>query len=255
MQAALCRHADIDPHDSELYPYIEERGRLHKLAALLHSNPAMPPTAILDSGNGIQPLWAIARQPLTPEIIETTEAENRAIEAAVGAAGTHNIDRLLRLPGTLNYPNAAKQRLGRRVTRARLLYFTDARYTTEQASGLGAHLQGLLVGTGLVRFPAETEAEPKKKRNIKRNLIDRSALAMGKVCGLPSTGNVLRRNGAGTPRRSRNSRVVQGKRRSQRRARTAVASGTRPVKPQTKSTASSPSSMPSTWSSTKTERD
>ena len=54
MQAALCRHADIDPHDSE-YPYIEERGRLHKLAALLHSNPAMPPTAILDPATASNP--------------------------------------------------------------------------------------------------------------------------------------------------------------------------------------------------------
>ena len=120
------------------------------------------------------------RQPLTPEIIEITEAENRAIEAAVGAAGTYNIDRLLRLPGTLNFPNAKKQRLGRGVTRARLLHHTNATYTTEQAATLATHLQGLLAGTGLVGLPAETEAKPKKKRATKRDRIDRSALAMGK---------------------------------------------------------------------------
>jgi hypothetical protein len=77
MLAALCRHADIDPHEDDERPYLEERDRLHKLAAVLHADPVMPPTAILDSGNGIQPLRAVARQKLTPEIIESTEAENQ----------------------------------------------------------------------------------------------------------------------------------------------------------------------------------
>jgi hypothetical protein len=39
------------------------------------------------------------------------EAVNRALIAALGApAGTWNIERLLRLPGTVNYPNAVKRR-------------------------------------------------------------------------------------------------------------------------------------------------
>ena len=161
MQAALCRHADIDPHDGD-YPYQEERDRLHRLAECLCADPDMPPTAILDSGNGIQPLWAIQREPLTPEIIARVESENRAVEAALGAAGTHNIDRLLRLPGTLNYPNSKKQKLGRGVTRARLLHQTEAIYTTEQAAGLGAHLQKLASSSGLVRFPANPASRKRK---------------------------------------------------------------------------------------------
>ena len=156
MIAVLCRHADVDPMD-DLYLYAEERERLHQVAEFLHKDEAAPPTFLLDSGNGIYPLRVVSRQLLTPEVLSAVEAENQEVEAAVGAAGTLNIDRLLRLPGTLNFPNAKKQKLGRGVTRARVLHHSDKTYTVEQASGLGAHLQKLLPATGLVRFPAEPE--------------------------------------------------------------------------------------------------
>jgi hypothetical protein len=111
MAAALCRHADVDPDDAN-HPLAEERDRLARLAERLRSDPAMPPTAIIDSGNGLQPIWAVAREPLaTPGALVRVEAENRAVEAALGAAGTHDVSRLLRLPGTVNFPN--------RTTRAR----------------------------------------------------------------------------------------------------------------------------------------
>lgn len=190
MTAALCRHADVDPMD-DLYPYAEERDRLHRLAECLRGDQVMPPTTILDSGNGIQPLWAIVREPLTPEIIERVECENRAIEAAVGAAGTHNIDRLLRLPGTLNYPNAKKLKLGRGVTRACTLYHVDATYTVAGAAGLGAHLQKLLSGSGLVRSPLE-DAEPRTKpakATGQRVGADRSRIAMRKGAAMRHAGN------------------------------------------------------------------
>jgi uncharacterized protein (DUF927 family) len=191
--AAIARHADVDPVDAS-HSYAEERDRLHRLAEFLLADPTMPPTAILDSGNGIQPLWAAAREPLTPEIIERIENENRAIEAAVGASGTHNIDRLLRLPGTLNYPNAKKQKLGRGVTRARLLHQPEATYTTEQVGGLGAHLQKLLAGTGLVRPPAapdQTTDPDMQKRKAAKARGDRSALAFGKGAALRRAGKTF----------------------------------------------------------------
>jgi hypothetical protein len=189
MQAALCRHADVDPVD-ELYPYSEERDRLRRLAEFLHDDPLMPPTAILDSGNGIQPLWAIAREPLTAEIIDRVEAENRSIEAAVGAAGTHNIDRLLRLPGTLNFPNARKQKLGRGVSRARLLHSAAVAYSAAEAARLGKHLAERLAATDLVRkVEKATEPPPKAtKDKSERAGQDRSRSAM-------RIGAALRRGG------------------------------------------------------------
>jgi hypothetical protein len=115
----------------------------------------MPPTAIVDSGNGVQPLWVVAREPLeAPEALERVEAENKAAETALGAVGTHDVSRLLRLPGSLNFPNQKKKQRGRGVTRARLLHAAPTRYAAADAARLGAHLAALVEGTGLVRGPA-----------------------------------------------------------------------------------------------------
>ncbi len=196
MIASVCRHADVDPVDDR-YPYAEERDRLHRLAEFLSADPVMPPTVILDSGNGIQPLWAVVREPLTPEIIARVECENREVEVAVGAAGTHNIDRLLRLPGTLNFPNTKKLKSGRGVTHARVLHSASVSYSIEEAARLGKHLAQQLSKTGLVR------SSPIRRRNTHK-IRERRATAprtrplphrdaegrRGATCGQVVRGNV-----------------------------------------------------------------
>src|SRR5262249_49188821 len=64
--AAHCRFADIDPADDQ-YSLAEERHRLLRLADYLAADEDFAPTAIIDSGNGLQPIWAIAREPLSPD--------------------------------------------------------------------------------------------------------------------------------------------------------------------------------------------
>jgi hypothetical protein len=150
MVAVICRFADIDP-DDEHHQLADERDRLGRLAKHLASDPTIAPTAIIDSGNGMQPLWAVAREPLDEWVEVRVEAETRAIESALGAGGTHNIDRLLRLPGTANFPNAAKRNRGRGVSRARLLFAAANLYQPGQAATLATHLTELFAGTELVR--------------------------------------------------------------------------------------------------------
>ena len=150
MMAALCRFADIDPLDDQ-FSLAEERERLAGLAAQLVADPSHPPTVIIDSGNGVQPIWAVVREVLSPKGIARIEKETKAIEDALGAGGTHNIDRLLRLPGTVNFPNAKKRDLGRGVSRARLIFKAPNLYTIEQAAGLAPHLTAMLADRGLVR--------------------------------------------------------------------------------------------------------
>ncbi|MBD0275821.1 MAG: DUF3987 domain-containing protein, partial [Acetobacteraceae bacterium] len=150
MVAALCRHADVDP-DDDRFPLAEERDRLHRLAEALAADGAMPPTVVLDSGNGLQPLWAVAREPLTPEALARVEAENKAVEAALSAAGTHDVSRLLRLPGTVNFPNRTKLARGRGVARARVLFQGGRVYGPADAARLGEHLVKLLTGKGVLR--------------------------------------------------------------------------------------------------------
>ena len=111
----------------------------------------------------------IARELLTPEAVERVEAENREVEAALGAIGTHNIDRLLRLPGTVNFPNQKKRKRGRGTCQARLLYSASVTYTADQAATLGMHLQTLVNGSALVR--ATTAKAKKKPSSMSRAVI------------------------------------------------------------------------------------
>jgi len=103
---------DLDPHpDLEAEPggWQRERRRLLGVAAELMALP-WPPTVIIDSGNGIAPLWQLeAVLPNVEEHPRAIEALGRRIEKALGGIeNTSNVDRLLRLPGTVNVPDAKK---------------------------------------------------------------------------------------------------------------------------------------------------
>jgi hypothetical protein len=105
--------SDVDPLDGNGRSWNAERERLEALADELHTLP-WPPTFIIDSGNGIQPVWQLA-DPIdaSEEYRQAAESLCSQIEASLGAKGTHNVDRLLRVPGTINHPNAKKRALGR----------------------------------------------------------------------------------------------------------------------------------------------
>lgn len=146
MIAAVCRFADVDPDDAH-FPLADERERLNRLAASL-ADSECPPTVIIDSGSGLQPIWAVAREALTPEVTVRVEAETAALERSLGAGGTHNIDRLLRMPGTLNFPNQAKLAKGRGITQARLIFAGANLYQLDQADSL---VNSRLEEAGLMR--------------------------------------------------------------------------------------------------------
>src|SRR5262249_38113330 len=76
-----------------------------------------------------------------------------------GDAGTQNIDRILRLPGTTNLPNAAKHKAGRTECRAKLLWFNDVSYPLDA-------------------FPKE---EPEKKEPSKKKAAGRVTDALAQA--------------------------------------------------------------------------
>ena len=139
--AIACLWADVDPLDQAGRNWTVERDRLLALADELAALE-LPPSLIIDSGNGIQPIWCLA-DPIegAPEYRVAAEALCARIEAALGAKGTHNIDRLLRVPGTTNYPNAKKKELGRGKSEARLLHANWQRYSWRDLEDLAARLE------------------------------------------------------------------------------------------------------------------
>ena len=115
-------HGDLDPNDDET-PDMAKARYLAKLETL-----DWKPTAIIDSGNGIQALWQLETE-LGPEHFNAIEACSKAMTLLLGSRpGTQNIDRILRLPGTINWPTAAKIRVGRIPCMAQLIGFNGARY-------------------------------------------------------------------------------------------------------------------------------
>jgi hypothetical protein len=141
--------ADCDPADGESSEAAKSR-----FLTLLGSGFDPKPTVIVNSGNGIQCLWRLdhpvdltsypvlttkegdkEKKILGPEarqIVDDVEARIKTIMERLGAKpGTQNIDRILRLPGTINLPNAAKRKNGRVPCPTELLAFNDASYSLD----------------------------------------------------------------------------------------------------------------------------
>jgi hypothetical protein len=162
----VALHVDVDPPKVPL-----------DLAALAAAQASIldevkahdkPPSAIIFSGNGYQPLWRLdvpepvvrtggwrAVEPgevlppglqiemdlttgrqsvfdpkITESRIEELEAYNIALARALaGGDACHNIDRILRVPGTINLPDKRKRDLGRVPALAKLVYFSERVYS------------------------------------------------------------------------------------------------------------------------------
>jgi hypothetical protein len=121
------------PEDNET----PEVAKTRYLAALKTRKPTC--TAIIDSGNGIQALWKLAEpiqleppniindEPVFPAVVADVEGRVKALMEVMGSvAGTQNIDRILRLPGTTNLPNKKKIKHGRVPCPTALIQFNGA---------------------------------------------------------------------------------------------------------------------------------
>jgi len=106
---------DIDPPDTCADLDVWRNGKVEELQEC-----ETPPTAIWCSGNGIQVVWML-REPVPIESEHDWpkhEAINAALSRRFGGDHTQNIDRLFRLPGTMNYPDAKKRARGLQATKA-----------------------------------------------------------------------------------------------------------------------------------------
>ena len=102
--------ADLDPPGGE----DPEAWRAERLQRM-RSDPTIAGAAIVDSGGGLQVFLPLAEKlPATVEVVRRAEALGLTLAAAVGG-GDHvqNVDRLMRLPGPDNIPDAGKQAKGR----------------------------------------------------------------------------------------------------------------------------------------------
>lgn len=169
IKSVLYAHLDLDPPEN--------------LAPLVMSNPAFakwkretedmlcalePAPIVLDSGGGFQALWPVVPG-VTADQIE--ELNHRIALHFTGEGKTHNVDRVLRIPGTINWPNAKKRKAGREpraATWVREIEGRDAEYETDEiADGLGLPgLDALLQGT--------TQKQPRSEKRKAKSRSDKA---------------------------------------------------------------------------------
>ena len=103
-------HVDIDPPRDDASWSID--------TAIADIVPFQPSTLVA-SGGGLQALWRLD----VSASAEDVEVVNKAIASVTGGdPACWNVDRLFRVPGTINYPSATKQARGRKPALAVTIY-------------------------------------------------------------------------------------------------------------------------------------
>ena len=134
--AALYLHADIDDASDAT------------LTRLRSYTP--PPTAIVFSGGGYQAFWELT-EPCRE--LDRVEACNQGLARALGGDNCHNINRIMRLPGTINVLSQKKRAQGRVPA---LAYLVEADWTRSYAIDQFAAAPAPTTTTGaLVQLPDE----------------------------------------------------------------------------------------------------
>lgn len=135
MASGIMVWSDADPKVKELGSYEAARAELEgELLPVLRQSASI----IIDSGNGLQAFWRLAEPIALPDGLDVFEALNRRVGAAFDGPGTPNADRLMRLPGTINFPSPDKLKKGypSEPSRARLLLADGPIYTRAQVEAL-----------------------------------------------------------------------------------------------------------------------
>jgi hypothetical protein len=226
IRALAWLHVDIDPRAGEDLE-LEQRRALKLLTEKLPAGvPA--PTVIVFSGGGYQGFWRLSEPfPIDGDVDKAEEAKrwNQQLELVFGADQCHNVDRLMRLPGTVNIPNEKKRAKGRTEQLAQVVEWDESRVyplsrftpavAVQAGSGPtgGGNLAGAYhdlvklsgniqpVSSTLDELPAEvsnrTKAiivrgydpeEPQKYRKPNSNEVDRSAALFAVLTALVRAG-------------------------------------------------------------------
>lgn len=129
VKSADWLHIDIDPQPGESIE--EERERALGLLTDKIPKGIPKPTVIIFSGGGYQGFWRL-KQPVSIDgdikKAEDFELYNKRLEQIFGGDHCHNVDRIMRLPGTVNIPDAKKKKAGRSEELAMCFEFNQNSY-------------------------------------------------------------------------------------------------------------------------------
>lgn len=144
----IAFQVDCDPRIGE--DFQKERERIFKSLANFEPHPSV----IIDSGGGAQAFWLL-EEPITLDGTEPTAIEHEAysvqLELLLGGDRTSNCDRIFRLPGTINIPNAVKLKKGRVLALTSVVEYAGTRYPLSKFTRAPIKIQAPIVkGTELL---------------------------------------------------------------------------------------------------------
>lgn len=121
--ARVCYlHVDVDPRAGE--DLKEEQERALRILNTPPDDSIPAPTVVTFSGGGYQAFWKL-NEPIEINgelsLAEEAKLYNMYLEQVFGADNCHNIDRLMRLPGSVNIPDRKKRNKGRTEAVAELV--------------------------------------------------------------------------------------------------------------------------------------
>ncbi|MBX7496850.1 RepB family DNA primase [Qipengyuania sp. 6B39] len=166
-------HVDIDPrkppNDATEAEKVQHYAREREAAATKLRDFKPAPSLKIDSGGGMQGIW-LFEDPLyiggNEAAAEDAELYNQHLETVLGGDSCHNVDRVLRLPGTINWKegDGRKPRLARLVSplegelpkRYRVAEFTaaSARKASVTSGQAKVQLEGIPAPIDLDTLPA-----------------------------------------------------------------------------------------------------
>lgn len=175
---------DLDPLKTR--PLAEERTRLITLLETLQFS------IVVDSGGGFQVYWRLEKAiELDGRKGAGTEAYERLLRtlcpALEGDPAATDCSRILRVPGTRNFPDAIKRAAGRKVSVARLVSTNNRRFRIEDLESIIGQHQHQRRHHG---SDEKAAPPPEDQVVIERLLLDSDAAALFRgawaECGYPS---------------------------------------------------------------------
>jgi len=135
--AAVGLQADIDCYKGDG----DTQSALRRLTVDLPPGVPGPASVINDSGNGLQGFWLLRESiPLAGDAaIANVESRNRGLQVAFGGDAVTDINRIMRLPWTMNIPNKTKRDRGLVPVLARQISFDAGhRYDLDEFAAVAA---------------------------------------------------------------------------------------------------------------------
>lgn len=161
IKAVHWLHVDVDPRVGE--DIDTERTRI---LALLRAPSGLPePTAIIYSGGGYQAYWRLS-EPIdisgSVEAAEDAKLYNLQIERTIGADNCHDVSRIMRVPGTINLPDAKKAKKGRVPTLSEVVEFHE-----DRSYSISRFTKATPLATEVPKGAAKQAAAPKNVVRLK----------------------------------------------------------------------------------------